>query len=421
VADEYIRRAAITRLNVSQEQATLIEDTISEWKNGCDIASGIGWDEYEHDPYTLQSLAESDVREHTRLKSQHAILATHQAANALSGVHELHENNQQVSKPRFTSPTIKYDANTMTVFDDYTVSLTTTESRVRCEMVLPEEEDGFQYEFLEDGDWELATSTLTARDGEYFLHIGFRRDTPLEDEESPAEDRTVLGVDLGINNIAVTSTAHFESGKKLVHERDCFERIRGGLQETGTQSAHRTLVGLKGREERYYRDKLHRVANAIIAEAVAHNCTHIVFENLKYIRKNISNGKRFQQWAHRNLVSFVEYKAEERGIRVDFVNPRYTSQRCSECGHTSTGNRSNEEFECERCGKKLHADYNAAKNIGWRFVRRGLNDPRRTGDSQLTLKSGTVKPNRGFAPYPSGVEAESTGNVEATGHPTRGR
>lgn len=418
MGDDYLRRAAITRLRVSDEQAKLLEDTISEWHKGCNIAAEIGWDEYEHDSYSLQDLAYYDVREETRLGSQHAILATHQAADALQSVHELHENGQHVSKPRFTSPTVTYDANTMTVFDDETVSLSTTESRVRCKMVLPEDEDGFQYEFLENEAWELATSTLTARDGEYFLHLGFRRDTPLQAEEDAAENRTVLGVDLGIDHLAVTSTAHFESGKRLVHKRDCFERIRGGLQETGTQSAHRTLVSMEGREERYYRDKLHCVANAIINEAVEHECTHIVFENLRYIHEHISNGKKFQQWAHRKLVSFIEYKAVERGIRVEFVEPQYTSQRCSECGHTSRGNRSGTRFECEKCGKELHADYNAAKNIGWKFVRRELNDSRRTGDSQLTLKSGTVSPNRGFAPYlnSSGSEEESTDKRQATAH-----
>nr|WP_241175425.1 transposase [Natronolimnobius sp. AArcel1] len=284
-------------------------------------------------------------------------------------------------------------------------------------MVLPEADDGFQYQFLNNDDWHVATSTLTARDGEFYLHLGFRKESPMDDvEESPAEDRTVLGVDLGINHLAVTSTARFEPGKKLVHERDCFEQTRGGLQKTGTQSAHRTLVRMEGREERYYRDKLHRVSNAIIDEPVEHDCTHIVFEDLRYIRKRISNGKKFQQWAPQKLVQYVEYKAEERGIRVEFVNPRYTSQRCSECGHTSKGNRTGTEFECEKCGKELHADYNAAKNVGWRFVRRGLNDSRRTGDSQLALKSGTVKPNRGFAPYPDyfGSEAESTDKPRVT-------
>ncbi|NGM70753.1 hypothetical protein G6M89_17365 [Natronolimnobius sp. AArcel1] len=102
MANDDLGRTAITRLCVSDEQADLLEDTIHEWHAACDLAAEIGWVHYEHDKYELQSLAYDDVREQTRLKSQHAILATHQAADALSGVHELHENHQQVSCPKFT-------------------------------------------------------------------------------------------------------------------------------------------------------------------------------------------------------------------------------------------------------------------------------------------------------------------------------
>ena len=398
--DDYLRRTAITRIIVGDEQAELLEATISDWQHGATLASHIGWRENEDSKYGLQKLAYNDVRENTRLGSQHAILATHQAASALKGVGELKDKGRKVSCPEFTSPTIKYDANTLTLFDDNTVSLTTVENRVRCELVLPEDEDGYQYQFLTDDEWSVTESTLTARDGDYFLHLGFRKPNPFDEDESPAEDRTVLGVDLGIENLAVTSTAHFESGNELVHDHEQFEQVRGGLQQTGTQSAHRTIVGRDDREERYSRDKLHRVSNAIIEEAVEHECSHIVFEDLSYIRDRMPNAKKFHQWAHRKLISFVTYKAEELGLRIEFVDAAYTSQRCSECGHTSRGNRPEQaHFECEKCGKTLHADYNAAKNVGWRFVRRGLNDSRRTGNSQLALKSGTVTPNRGFIPY----------------------
>jgi hypothetical protein len=48
----------------------------------------------------------------------------------------------------FNAPTVKYDANTMTLFDNNTVSLATIDSRVRCELVLPDDENGYQYQYL---------------------------------------------------------------------------------------------------------------------------------------------------------------------------------------------------------------------------------------------------------------------------------
>jgi hypothetical protein len=60
----------------------------------------------------------------------------------------------------------------------------------------------------------------------------------------------------------------------------------------------------------------------------------------------------------------LSYKAPEYGVAVVYVDPRYTSQRCSKCGHTSRKNRpSRERFVCEKCKHTEHADLNAAKNI----------------------------------------------------------
>ena len=129
-------------------------------------------------------------------------------------------------------------------------------------------------------------------DGEFFLHIGFRRH-PTDAERDTAEDGTVLGVDLGVENIAVTSTARFFSGGKMLHRLNEFETVRGGLQRTGTRSAHRTLKQASGRALRYIRDVMHRVANGIIEEALRYDCDVIAFENLTGIRENTRTS-----WGH---------------------------------------------------------------------------------------------------------------------------
>jgi IS605 OrfB family transposase len=403
VADDYLRRTAITRPILTHEQKQLLDATINEWQTACNTSSQIGWEHGETRKTYLQDLAYGDVREETRLGSQHAILATHQAAAALSGVEEIKELDEEykTSRPEFTAETVKYDTRTMTIFDDGTVSLATVDDRIRCDLALPDDEDGYQHQYLNDEDWEVTESTLSRRDGDYYLHLGFRKPKPEKqvEQQGDDEDRTVLGVDLGIVNIVTTSTAYFASGRELRHRHREFERIRGNLQQTGTQSAHRTIQQMSGRESRYVRDVLHRVANDIIEEALEHNCEYIAVENLRHIRERAPPVKEFHQWAHRQLVDLVEYKADAEGISVEYVDPENTSRRCPECGHTSEGNRVRQaEFACEKCGATANADYVGAKNVGWRYVRRGLQSSRRTGDSQLALKSGTVTPNRGFVP-----------------------
>jgi putative transposase len=406
VADDYVRRTAITRLEVTDEQRDLLEDTISEWKRGCQIATDMAWGTCNAKS-DVQPLAYDDVREHTDLGSQHAILATHQAAQAITSCLERRANGKKVSKPTFTSPTVTYDSRSMTLFEDETVSLSTTESRVRCDLALPDADDGYQRQYLDSDKWSVTESTLTARDGDYFLHIGFRRHKR-DTERNTAEDGTVLGVDLGIENLAVTSTAYFFSGRELTHDLREFEKVRAGLQQTGTRSAHRTLEQSNGRELRYVRDVLHRASNAIVDEALRYECDVIAFEDLTHIRDQ-TGASWGHKWAFRTLYEQVAYKAEAEGIAVKQVGSAYTSKRCAECGFTADENRpARNDFRCVKCESEANADYNAAKNIGMRYVRRGQQSSRRTGDSQLALKSGTLTPNGGFTAYPHGSEVEST-------------
>ncbi len=297
----------------------------------------------------------------------------------------------------------------MTLFPEREqVSLTTLgdHSRVQADLELPEGEEGHQNQYIDSEKWETTESSLHYRDGGWFLHLGFRK-LKAETAET-TENGTVLGVDLGIESLAVTSTAYFFSGRELNHNLREFEKVRAGLQQTGTRSSHRTLEQSSGRELRYVRDVLHRASNAIITEALRYECDVIVFENLTHIRDR-TGASWGHKWAFRTLYEQVEYKAEAVGVSVEQVGSAYTSKRCAECGFTADENRpTRNDFQCVKCESEANADYNAAKNIGMRYVRRGQQSSRRTGNSQLALKSGTVTLSGGFTAHPDGFEAEFT-------------
>ena len=69
-------------------------------------------------------------------------------------------------------------------------------------------------------------------------------------------------------------------------------------------------------------------------------------------------------WAFHQLKLFLACKCKRAGVTLLEVDPRYSSQTCSGCGHCERGNRKSQEgFECLCCGLRLNADVNAALNL----------------------------------------------------------
>jgi transposase len=102
-------------------------------------------------------------------------------------------------------------------------------------------------------------------------------------------------------------------------------------------------------------------------------------KNLKH-KRNIHRKtmNKLQRWLYPATMTKLEMLCEENGILFTKVNPAYTSQTCSRCGHVDRGNRSSEQFLCLHCGYSLDADYNAAINIS-RMGVYSLHGPRSNG------------------------------------------
>ena len=95
----------------------------------------------------------------------------------------------------------------------------------------------------------------------------------------------------------------------------------------------------------------------------------VVVEALKNVKKN-SKGRlrksfnnKLQRWSYPNVLGKLESVCEVQGIEFTSVNPAYTSQTCSLCGHVDKKSRSGENFKCTRCQMSMDADINASKNI----------------------------------------------------------
>jgi transposase, IS605 OrfB family, central region len=398
-----IRRTAIIKLDVDDSDAPHLHETIEEYLWACNYVVQDAWqDDYKPTSKTeLHRRTYRDVREQTRLQANLVQSARNRAAEAIKGVVARWQNGKKASQPHFTTPSVRYDKRSATFHDGH-ISLSTVNGRIEAEYVLPPEGDNPHTRYLRNDEYEVTGATLQYRDATdtFFLHIGTKADVESEiPDEGDAEHSTVLGVDLGIEQIAVTSTGMFWSGDYLNHRRREYERVRDDLQRTGTESAHRTIERMGDRETRWVEDYIHRVSKAIVQEAVAHGCNRIAFEELTDIRDRMPGMKAFHVWAFRRLYDYVTYKAREAGIEAVQVDPAYTSKRCSRCGVITDGNRpSQAKFCCRKCGYDVNADYNAAKNIGFRLLRAGQTSSHGGATRHLALKSGTMTVNGGYSP-----------------------
>ena len=203
---------------------------------------------------------------------------------------------------------------------------------------------------------------LIYRNGVFYLIVVV--DAPDKSEYDPIG---VLGIDLGIENIAVDSDRQIFESKKVENTRQRYSRLRSTLQHVATKSAKRKLKKLSGKERGFKKDINHVISKAIISKAKG-TARAIGIENLKHIRSRVtvrrSQRDRHSKWAFGELRNFVTYKAKREGVPLMVVNSKNTSRECPECQYIDKRNRKTQnQFECLQCGYKEMADYVAAVNI----------------------------------------------------------
>jgi len=400
-----LQRTAVVKLSVPNGRRDDLEETMDTFRNAAQRFADRGW-EGNNDGYVITSRSQlqpylyDDIRDETGLHSDLCIAAVNHAADALRGVVERMKEGEKVSKPVFTSNTTVYNTSAISYFDGYCTLAAYGSGRVKAEYVYPD--DSIQTEYMESDEWDKQGAKLRydQQTDTYYLHVSVKQER--DDTQEEAEGRTVLGVDRNVDGyLAVTSSGAFIGNADLLnHKRREYERRRGNLQQTGTRSAHLTIQSIGDRFANWSENYLHHVSKEVVTEAVANECETIVLEDLENIRERISDLSKFQQWAFRELSRKITYKAKAKGITVEVVNPAYTSQQCShsECGFTHEDNRDGDEFVCQKCGKELHSDYNAARNIAARYLRNRRKSGSGGATNHLALKSGTVNGSGDFTP-----------------------
>jgi len=202
--------------------------------------------------------------------------------------------------------------------------------------------------------------------------------------EIKLDENICVGVDVGLAIPAVCALNTNDVYKKFIGSKDDFLRVRTKIQNQykrlqksiaqsngghGRKKKLQAMDRFKEYESNWTKTYNHWVSKQVVDFAVKNKAKYINIEDLSGIGNGNKNQFVLRNWSYYQLQQFITYKANKYGIIVRNVNPYHTSQVCSCCGHWEKGQRiSQSEFicknpECDNFGKKINADFNAARNI----------------------------------------------------------
>jgi len=351
------------RLHTCRDTQGILLETLRQSTACFNAVTAHGWDAAERNGTRLHHATYKSLRaEFPCLPSQLHCAARVKASEALKSVDERLKQGRKAGRPTSELCPVRYDARSYWVkLSEGMASLATIAGRVCVRFNLC----GYYRRYL---DWKPCSADLCfdAKNRHFYLHVVVETDAP-----ELAFDG-VLGIDLGITEIATDSEGNQYSGEAVKSVRRRVRRIRRLLQAKGSKSAKKHLKRIRQRQSRFSRDTNHVISKRLVATA-ANSRKALGVEDLKGIRDRsetvFSREMRWLMgnWAFDQLRQLLSYKAEAAGIPLVSVDPRNTSRTCSECGHCEKGNRrSQAKFLCLQCGFDANADKNAAVNIGVR-------------------------------------------------------
>src|SRR6266571_188586 len=186
-----------------------------------------------------------------------------------------------------------------------------------------------------------------------------------EPERLP-ENTQQVGIDVGLKSFATLSTGEEISNPRFFRKEEKalakVQRKHSKLaQGTPERRKHRKVVARVHERITFRRDNFTHQESRKIVDRFGVIC----MEDLQVQRMTHNHclAKSIHDAAWSAFFSQLSRKAEEAGRQFIKVNPAYTSQICSRCGHRKIMPLDVRVFDCPCCSAHLDRDLNAALNI----------------------------------------------------------
>lgn len=206
--------------------------------------------------------------------------------------------------------------------------------------------------------------TISRQADRWFISFTFEAPEP----ELPEKEEEVVGVDLGINNLAACSNGKvFANPKPYRRAKKRLKRLQRQVsrKKKGSQNRKKAVKRVAKVHKRIAdirKDNLHKITTYLTRK---HRV--VVVENLN-VSGMLKNHKLASSIADCGFYEFkrqLEYKAKLYACQLVVVDRFYpSSQLCSRCGHQQKIPLSQRVFSCESCSlEEIDRDLNAALNL----------------------------------------------------------
>lgn len=235
---------------------------------------------------------------------------------------------------------------------------------------LPKKIGNVKAKFHRNFEGKIKTCTVKQTPtGKYF--ISMLVETPeLEPTATTVEPDLMLGIDLGIKDLLITSNNNSEPNSKFLDQKlKRLKTLQRRLSKKKKGSANRAkarklLARLHEKVANQRLDAVHKASSNLVYKS--HDTSFAVEDlNIKGMMKNHKLSKRIGDCGWGIFLDTLKYKSKWVGknvIQIDKWSP--SSKTCSGCGHKKDElSLSERVYKCDECGLVIDRDHNAAINI----------------------------------------------------------